>query len=102
MFEQLIKMLAGDLNEKRAYRRIMRRANTLPKEYRFAFRKMRNYIFTVGYSGTGAMGDVDLALFDGLVGPAGNERRGAPPGDGVHGRECCRILRRTPTGLRPE
>jgi DNA-binding ferritin-like protein (Dps family) len=28
---------------------MMKRANALPKEYRYAFRKMRDYIFTVAY-----------------------------------------------------
>ena len=67
MLDSIIKTVIGDLDEKRAYRGVMRRANALPKEYRYAFAKMRNYLYTVGYSGAGATGNVDLALFDGLI-----------------------------------
>lgn len=67
MFDSMIKALVGDLDEKRAYRHAMRRANALPKEYRYAFRRMRSYIFTVGASVSGAAGNVDLALFDDLL-----------------------------------
>lgn len=67
MFDSIIKAVLGNLDEKRDYRRTMRRANALPKEYRYAFRKMRSYLFTVGGSVSGAAGNVDLALFDGLI-----------------------------------
>jgi DNA-binding ferritin-like protein (Dps family) len=67
MLNKIIKAVIGDLDEKRAYFRVMRRANALPREYRYAFRRMRTYIYTVGYPGAGADGSVDLALFDGLL-----------------------------------
>jgi len=67
MFDSIIKTVVGDLGDKRAYRRTMKRANALPREYRYAFAKMRDYIFTVGASVSGAAGNIDLALFDGLI-----------------------------------
>ena len=67
MLDSIIKTLVGDLDEKRAYRRMMKRANALPREYRYAFFKMRNYLFAVGDSVSGATGNVDLALFDDLI-----------------------------------
>ena len=67
MFDTMIKAVVGDLGDKRAYREMMKRANALPKEYRYAFRKMRDYIFTVGVPGGDVSGCVDLALFHGLI-----------------------------------
>lgn len=49
MFEPLITKLVGNLGEKRAYRTMMKRLRPLPKEYRFAFREMQHYLYTVGY-----------------------------------------------------
>ena len=67
MLDGLIKTLVGDLDEKRAYRKTMRRANALPKEYRYAFRKMRSYMFTVGVADGNRSGAIDLALFSDLI-----------------------------------
>ena len=67
MLDSIIKTLVGNLDEKRAYRRMMKRANALPKEYRYAFTKMRDYLYTVGYSVSGTQENIDLALFDGLI-----------------------------------
>ncbi len=67
MFDTMIKAVVGDLGDKRAYREMMKRANALPREYRYAFRKMRDYIFTVGVPGGNVSGCVDLALFHGLI-----------------------------------
>jgi len=67
MFDSIIKTVIGDLGDKRAYREMMKRANALPKEYRYAFRKMQNYIYTVGVPGGDVSGCVDLALFHGLI-----------------------------------
>ena len=67
MFDSFIKTVVGDLGDKRAYRQMMKRANALPKEYRYAFAKMRDYLYTVGYSVSGTQENIDLALFDGLI-----------------------------------
>ncbi len=67
MLDSFIKTVVGDLGDKRAYRQTMKRANALPKEYRYAFAKMRDYLYTVGYSVSGTQENIDLALFDGLI-----------------------------------
>lgn len=67
MLDSFIKTVVGDLGDKRAYRQMMKRANALPKEYRYAFNKMQHYIYTVGVPGGDGSTPVDLALFDGLI-----------------------------------
>ncbi len=67
MLDSVLKTVVGDLGDKRAYRQMMKRANALPKEYRYAFNKMRDYLYTVGYSVSGAQENIDLALFDDLI-----------------------------------
>lgn len=51
MAKSFIELVVGDLDEKRAYRRFMKRVNALPKEYRFAFKKMRNYLYYTDLTG---------------------------------------------------
>ena len=67
MLDSVLKTVVGDLGDKRAYRQMMKRANALPEEYRYAFNKMRDYLYTVGYSVSGAQENIDLALFDDLI-----------------------------------
>lgn len=51
MSKSLIELLVGDLGEKRAYRRFMKRVNALPKDYRYAFKKMQNYLYYTDLTG---------------------------------------------------
>lgn len=45
MPKSIIELVVGDLGEKRAYRQFMKRVNALPKDYRFAFKKIQHYIY---------------------------------------------------------
>ncbi len=48
MLDSIIKLIIGGMEEKRAYKQIMKRAGALPEDYRFAFRKIQKYMFTTG------------------------------------------------------
>lgn len=48
MFDSIIKLIIGNLDDKRAYKQMMKRVNALPNDYKFAFRKIQHYIYTVG------------------------------------------------------
>lgn len=48
MFDRFIKLVIGDLEEKKEYRRMMRRVNTLPQEYCYAFKKVQRYMYNIG------------------------------------------------------
>lgn len=50
MLDNFIKLVIGDLNEKREYKKIMKRVNALPKDYSFAFKKIQKYMNIVGSS----------------------------------------------------
>ncbi|WNS46074.1 DUF1048 domain-containing protein [Paenibacillus sp. MMS20-IR301] len=62
MINNFLKLILGDLDEKRAYKQCMKRADALPEDYRFAFRKIKQYMYA---NGVGA--DGDLTLFADLV-----------------------------------
>lgn len=67
VIDSAVKLVVGDLDDKRAYRQLMDRADALPEDYRYAFRKIRTYMYTVG--GTEGNADMfsDLSLFASLV-----------------------------------
>lgn len=67
MLDSIIKLLIGDLNEKRAYKQLMKRVNALPEEYRFAFRKIQHYMFSVGPPGGDMTVFTNLTMFTDLV-----------------------------------
>lgn len=48
MLDNFIKLIIGDLDEKREYKQMMKRVDELPKDYRFAFKKIQKYMYTVG------------------------------------------------------
>lgn len=50
MLDNFIKLVIGDLDKKREYKKIMKRVNALPKDYRFAFKKIQKYMNIVGIS----------------------------------------------------
>lgn len=67
VIDSAVKLVVGDLDDKRAYRQLMDRADALPEDYRYAFHKIRTYMYTVG--GTEGNADMfsDLSLFTSLV-----------------------------------
>ncbi|WP_438496310.1 DUF1048 domain-containing protein [Paenibacillus sp. IHBB 3054] len=68
MLDSIIKLLIGDMEDKRAYKQMMKRVDALPKDYRFAFRKIQHYMFSVGPLGGGDMTIfTDLTMFKDLV-----------------------------------
>jgi DNA-binding ferritin-like protein (Dps family) len=67
MLDSIIKLLIGDLEEKRAYKQLMKRVNALPEDYRFAFRKIRHYMFSVGSPSGDMTVFTDLTMFTDLV-----------------------------------
>jgi DNA-binding ferritin-like protein (Dps family) len=48
MFDSITKLIIGDMDEKKAYRKMMKRVDTLPNDYKFAFRKIQHYMYSVG------------------------------------------------------
>ncbi|WP_141501124.1 DUF1048 domain-containing protein [Paenibacillus luteus] len=67
MLDSIIKLLIGDLEEKRVYKQFMKRVDALPKDYRFAFRKIQHYMFSVGPPGGDMTIFTDLTMFTNLV-----------------------------------
>lgn len=57
MLDNFIKLVIGDLDKKREYKKIMNRVNALPKDYRFAFKKIQKYMNIVGRA------DADIKIF---------------------------------------
>ena len=49
MLDSIIKLIIGDLEDKRAYKQMMKRVNALPKDYRFTFHKIQHYMFSVEF-----------------------------------------------------
>lgn len=48
MFDDFMKLIIGDMDEKRSYKKMMKRIDSLPEDYRFALRKIQKYIYTTG------------------------------------------------------
>ncbi len=67
MLDSIIKLIIGDMEEKRAYKQMMNRVDDLPKDYRFAFRKIQHYMFTVGPPDGDMTIFTDLTMFTDLV-----------------------------------
>lgn len=67
MLDSIIKLIIGDLEDKRAYKQMMKRARALPKDYRFAFRKIQHYMFSVGSPDDDITIFTDLTMFTDLV-----------------------------------
>lgn len=66
MPKSLLDYVVGDLGEKRAYRRFVKRVNALPKDYRCAFKKIRRYMFNFGGDGCRMEILTDLSLSEGI------------------------------------
>ncbi|WP_142826406.1 DUF1048 domain-containing protein [Planococcus soli] len=67
MLDSIIKLLIGDLEDKRAYKKLMKRVDSLPKGYRFAFHKIQHYMFSVGPPDGDMTIFTDLAMFTDLA-----------------------------------
>ncbi len=51
MVDSFLNLVLGDLDEKKAYRQVMKRADALPEDYRFAFKKIQHYLYYFGEVG---------------------------------------------------
>ena len=67
MLDAIIKLLIGDLEEKRTYRQMMKRVEALPKDYRYAFKKIQHYMYVVGPPNGDMSIFTDLRMFTDLV-----------------------------------
>lgn len=67
MFKSLIKLIIGDLDEKRAYKKLMKRVKALPEDYQFTFRKIQQYMYRVGSPDGDITMFTDLTMFRDLV-----------------------------------
>lgn len=67
MLDSIIKLLIGDMEEKRAYKKLMKRVDALPEDYRFSFRKIQHYMYSVGPPGGDMTIFTDLGMFADLV-----------------------------------
>jgi DNA-binding ferritin-like protein (Dps family) len=67
MLDSIIKLIIGDMEEKRAYKQMMKRVDALPKDYRFAFRKIQHYMYSVGAPGGDMTIFTDMTMFTNLV-----------------------------------
>ncbi len=67
MLDSVIKRIMGDLEEKKEYKEFTKRVNALPKEYRYAFKKIQHYMYCMGAPGGDMTIFNDLSVFIGLV-----------------------------------
>lgn len=67
MLNSIIKLIIGDLEDKRAYKKMMKRVDALPKDYQFTFRKIQHYMYTVGPSGGDMTISTNFTMFTDLV-----------------------------------
>lgn len=67
MLDSIKKLIIGDLEGKRAYKQMMKRVRTLPKDYQYAFRKIQHYMYCVGSTDGDSTIFKDLTMFTDLV-----------------------------------
>lgn len=67
MLDNFIKLIIGDLDDKREYKQMMKRVDELPKEYNYAFKKIQKYMYTVGVPGCDMKVFTDMNMFVDLV-----------------------------------
>ena len=67
MLDSIIKLIIGDLEEKRVYKRFMKRVHALPNDYRFAYHKIQHYMYCVGPPGGDMTIFTDMTMFTELV-----------------------------------
>lgn len=47
--KSFIELVAGNLDEKREYRQMIKRVKALPKDYRYVYKKIMNYSYNFGF-----------------------------------------------------
>ncbi|MGL4736296.1 MAG: DUF1048 domain-containing protein [Cellulosilyticaceae bacterium] len=67
MLDKFVKLVVGDPDEKRAYKQMMKRVDALPEAYRFAYKKMQQYFYTVGWASTDQTVFANVCLFTELI-----------------------------------
>lgn len=67
MLDNFIKLIIGDLDEKREYKQMMKRVDALPEDYNFAFKKIQKYMYTLGAPGGNMTIFTDMTMFTDLV-----------------------------------
>ncbi len=67
MLDSIIKTFIGDLEEKREYKQLMKRVDALPDEYRYTFKKIRRYMYSVGAPNGNMSIFTDMTIFVNLV-----------------------------------
>ncbi len=67
MVKSILELLIGNIEEKKSYHQFRKRVKALPKDYRFAFRKIQHYIYCVGGTDGNNTIFTDLSLFENLV-----------------------------------
>lgn len=67
MLDSIINLIIGDMEDKRTYKQMMKRVDALPKDYRFAFRKIQHYMLSVGSPGGDMTIFKDMTIFTDLV-----------------------------------
>lgn len=60
MAKSIIERLVGDLEEKRTWRRLNKRVKSLPKDFRYAFKKILHYFYNTGFDMDMIAGLIDL------------------------------------------
>lgn len=67
MLDNFIKLVIGDLDEKREYKQMMKRVDALPKDYSYTFKNIQKYMYTVGAPGGNMTIFTDMTMFTDLV-----------------------------------
>lgn len=49
MAKSFLELVTGNLEEKKAWRQLMKRVNALPEDYRFTYKKILNYGYNFGF-----------------------------------------------------
>ena len=67
MLDNFIKLIIGDLEVKREYKQMIKRVDSLPKDYNFAFKQIQKYMYSVGAPGDDITIFTDMTMFMDLV-----------------------------------
>ncbi|WMJ86854.1 DUF1048 domain-containing protein [Anaerocolumna sp. MB42-C2] len=67
MIDRFMKLVIGDLEEKKEYSQMMKRVHALPQEYRFAFKKIQRYMYNIGAINGDTAVFVNFNVFIGLL-----------------------------------
>ena len=67
MFDNLVKLIIGDLDKKHKYKQMMKKVDSLPEDYRFVFKQIQKYMYTVGCSSDDMTIFTDMSIFIDLI-----------------------------------